>query len=138
MNKLKKTTKFKPGEYMLLKANRTVWTIFTVLDAENLLKTKNENIEYGYEGAVKEAEEAAKKHNCELTDKQRSDIRAEFDRIKWKFEDNLVYLPVADALKQGIIQKVDNGYYMPTIDYNGVGIVNKLNQAKNAKKNSKK
>lgn len=135
MNKLKEKTKLVPGEYLLLKKNLTRWSVFEVLDAKTMIDKKNTNIDYACAEAIKEAEKVAKEHNCELTDNQREQIKAEHEKMKFKFEEGLYFITIDEALKKGIIQKVENGYYMPTLDYKGMGIVNKLNNLKNAKKN---
>ena len=126
MNKLKKTTRFRSGEYIMVKDDRSVWSTFTILSPEMLLAIKNENIDYARAKEIDEAKKVAQDHNDTLSDNKITEIKQKWEKMKWKFEEGISFLSVDDALKQGIIQKVDNGYYMPTLDHNGMAIVNKL------------
>jgi hypothetical protein len=128
MNKLKKTTKLLPGEYIMIKNDRSTWTIFTVLNPEMLIAIKNENIDHACKKEIGDSQKTAKEHNGTLTEDKIAEIKDKWEKLKWRFEDGLSFLKVDEALKQGIIQKVDNGYYMPTLDYAGMGIINKLKQ----------
>lgn len=112
---------------------RTKWKPFTVLSPGLLIELSNANIDKHLAKEIEDYKIATKNANAEINKDKIKEIEEKYGAMKWDIEQDLYFLPIDDALIQGIIERTADGYVMPELSLKGRVIDNIIQ--KYAKKN---